>query len=146
MIIFLSMVLADEFYISVLCQALSDMCNAKNPTTNDSNLFGKYILNEKSNLFLKDMGLNPVTCTLKLNKDKSFVLENAPSGITDYNTQNTPFSKTGDWSVNCDKSYGCLIELQGIAVVPLSEKDGRIAIPIVIGDGDECNGIVFVRK
>ena len=92
------------------------------------------------------MGLNPETCTLKLNKDKSFVLENAPSEITDYSVQNTPFSKAGNWSIDCGKSYGCLIELQGIVVVPLSEKNGQIAIPIEIGDGDECNGIVFVRK
>jgi hypothetical protein len=112
---------------------------------NDSKLLGTYKLDEKSSAYLKSNGLNPENCTLTLNKDKSFTLKNAPSGISDYNSPTIAFSKAGTWSVNCGESYGCLIDLQGLCVVPLSEKDDRFAVPITIGDGDECNGIVFVK-
>lgn len=75
-----------------------------------------------------------------------FFLTDAPSGISDYESPTIPFSKVGAWNVSYDKSYGCLIELQGLCVVSLSEKNDRLAVPITIGDGDECNGIVFVKE
>lgn len=111
-------------------------------------LYGIYRLNEKSKSFVKDLGLDPDACILKLNRDKSFALENAPSGImTDTSTdEEDTISKKGTWSVSCDKSYDCMIELQGTCVVPLCEKNDRLAVPITIGDGDECNGIVFEKE
>ena len=112
---------------------------------NDSKLFGTYKLDEKSRSYLKDIGLDPEKCILILNKDKSFSLEDAPSGISDYDSPTIPFSNVGTWNVSYGGSYGCVIELQGLCVVPLSEKDDRFAVPITIGDGDECNGIVFVK-
>lgn len=112
---------------------------------NDSKLLGTYKLDEKSSSYLKDNGLNPEKCILILNKDKSFSLKDAPSGISDYGSPSIPFSKVGKWDVSYGESYGCVIELQGLCVVPLCEKDDRFAIPITIGDGDECNGIVFEK-
>ncbi|OAQ39978.1 hypothetical protein A5893_17430 [Pedobacter psychrophilus] len=115
---------------------------------NESKLIGIYILSEKSKSYLKDHGLNPEICILKLNADKSFNLENVPSSISndDLKGSDGTQNKYGTWSVSCDKSYDCMIELQGTCVVPLCEKDDRISIPITIGDGDECNGIVFEKR
>lgn len=55
-------------------------------------------------------------------------------------------NKRGNWSVSCDKSYECMIELDRVCVAPLCKKDDRISIAITIGDGDECNGIVFEKQ
>jgi len=54
-------------------------------------------------------------------------------------------NKVGKWIVSCSNSYDCLIELEGLFVTPLSEKNVQLAIPITIGDGDECNGIVYEK-
>jgi hypothetical protein len=54
-------------------------------------------------------------------------------------------NKVGKWIVSCSNSTDCLIELEGLFVTPFSEKNGQLAIPITIGDGDECNGIVYEK-
>ena len=117
-----------------------------NAAPSDLKVVGTYKLDEKSTSYLEDNGLNPEKCMLILNNDKSFSLKNAPSGISDYSSPTTPFNKVGTWSVSYGDSYGCLIELQGLCVVPLCEKNNQLSIPITIGDGDECNGIVFVKE
>jgi hypothetical protein len=35
--------------------------------------------------------------------------------------------------------------LEGICVEPFSEKEGKLAIQITIGDGDECEGIIYEK-
>lgn len=54
-------------------------------------------------------------------------------------------NKVGKWIVSCSNSNDCLIEFEGLFVTPFSEKNGQLAIPITIGDGDECNGIVYEK-
>jgi len=55
------------------------------------------------------------------------------------------YDKEGKWMVSCGDSNDCMIELENVCVVPLAEKDGRLAILISIGDGDECNGVVYEK-
>ena len=44
-----------------------------------------------------------------------------------------------------EKEKICYFELEGISVSSLRKKDGKISIMITIGDGDECNGIVYEK-
>lgn len=37
------------------------------------------------------------------------------------------------------------MELEGLTVEPLFEKDNNIAISITIGDGDNCEGIMYEK-
>jgi hypothetical protein len=108
-------------------------------------LVGKYILNEYSEAYLIKQGYQKEICRLEL-FDNNFKLTNAPSLIF-INEGVSPqvFNREGKWSVSCTESNDCMIELEDICVVPLAEKDGRTAILITIGDGDECNGIVFEK-
>ncbi|WP_207425732.1 hypothetical protein [Pedobacter sp. SYSU D00535] len=112
----------------------------------ESELLGTYKLDDKSRSLVNDHGLDPEKCSLSLKKDGLFLLQNAPPGISDDKSPTESLSKVGIWSVSSVDSSGFLIELQGLCVVPLSEKGERLAIPITIGDGDECNGIVFVKE
>ena len=44
-----------------------------------------------------------------------------------------------------EKEKICYFELEGISVAPLCKKNEKISIMITIGDGDECNGIVYEK-
>ena len=106
-----------------------------------------YKLNAASIEYLNKEGYNAKDCKLLLSSEGYYDLQKAPYDIlsTFGNSGKKILDRKGKWTVNYDKSYNCLIELEGICVVPLTEREGRIAIPITIGDGDECKGVVFER-
>ena len=108
---------------------------------------GTYALTQTSVDYLSSEG-NFETCSLQLLESGEFKLVNAPYFMMRSTNPNTRTSRNrnGKWFSSCSESYDCVIELEGITVVPLSrKKDGPLAIPITIGDGDECNGIIFER-
>ncbi|NEU07789.1 hypothetical protein GZH53_05650 [Flavihumibacter sp. R14] len=111
-------------------------------------LIGKYFLSKKSSSLLANEGFNINQSELELKDDMQFVLTDVPETIVEdpYSTSKSVISRTGTWSMNCGESYDCMIELHGIGVFPLSEKGGILAVPITMGDGDECRGIVFEKK
>jgi len=52
----------------------------------------------------------------------------------------------GKWSTYFNKKDKyCLIELEGLTVEPLFEKNNNFAISITIGDGDNCEGIMYEK-
>lgn len=116
--------------------------------TSEDIIVGDYELNAESLDYLDSEGYKGA-CALQLLESGKFKLINAPDFIFDSFGRNSgqSLNKNGKWNTSCADSYDCLIELEGITVVPLTRKnDGSIAIPITIGDGDECNGIVFERN
>jgi len=119
-------------------------------TTRPANeeIIGKYQLTEKSIDFLEDRDFTADEYSLTLSDGGQFKFKNGPDLIFNSwgTTSQTLLDKQGKWSVSCGDSYDCVIELEGICVVPLAEKDGNLAILITIGDGDECNGIVYEKK
>ncbi|MFK7899294.1 MAG: hypothetical protein AB8B61_00915 [Cyclobacteriaceae bacterium] len=115
--------------------------------TSDSIVIGKYELSEESVKYLKSEGYNR-PCLLELLASGNFNLQSAPDFMFDSFGENSgqSLNRKGEWGVYCGQSFKCMIELQGITVVPLMrKKDGTIGISITIGDGDECNGLVFER-
>jgi len=109
---------------------------------------GTYELNSKSIDYLASEGYAG-TCKLIILESGTFNLINGPDSMFDSFGRNSgrSLNKKGKWSTSCGDSYGCMFELMGVLVVPLSRKfDGTLAIPIPIGDGDDCRGIVFERK
>jgi len=111
----------------------------------DERLIGQYQLTESSREYLKDRGFKDAKFRLELLGSGKFKFTNAPDLIFDTHGQSNLklIDKEGNWSVICADSYDCMIELENVCVVPLAEKDGRLAILIAIGDGDECNGIIY---
>ncbi|MFK5890630.1 MAG: hypothetical protein QM486_07860 [Flavobacteriaceae bacterium] len=112
-----------------------------------SSIIGKYTLSEKSKYFLKNKGYTK-ECVLNILESGNYQLTNLPQFILDdfgrENTKKINNYLSGKWYVDCGKSYDCLIELNKICVTALTKnKKGVISIPIEIGDGDECRGIVF---
>jgi hypothetical protein len=97
-----------------------------------SNIVGFYQLNEKSKEYLKET-YTEWPLKLELNNDGY------------YNFINSSNVKTGKWSVSCEESYACLLELEGISVEPLRAKNGKLAIQVTIGDGDNCEGIIYEK-
>jgi len=106
-------------------------------------IIGIYYLTSASKETYTERGLDLRDTRLELRSNHEYVLIDAPSSMIDYQSTNQPFVKAGRWSVTSDKSNGCLIELEGVCVVPLCKKNNVISIPIDLGDPDECEGIVF---
>ena len=86
------------------------------------------------------------SCCLELKSNGQFII-NAPDNIFNAygNSSKQILIKNGKWSVSDGASYDCLIELEGICVVPFCIRKDHFAVPITIGDGDECRGIVFEK-
>ena len=97
--------------------------------------------------FLNNKGFEVRQCKLELFENGRFKFTNAPDIIFDgfKIPHNILQDKEGKWSVGCHASYDCLIEFEKVFVVPLAEKNEQLAILITVGDGDECNGVVFER-
>jgi hypothetical protein len=110
-------------------------------------LVGKYQLNSASMEFLNDREYSADENTLTLSQNGQFKFTNGPDmifeawGISNHKL----IDKEGKWSVSCGESYDCMIELTGVIVAPLSQKNGKLAILITVGYGDECNGIVYEK-
>ena len=110
-------------------------------------LIGQFKLIESSKEFLVDKGFKNQEFKLELLDNGQFKFTNGPDIIFDREgkTMLGLINKEGRWSVSCADSYDCLIELEDVCVMPLAEKDGRLAILITVGDGDECNGLVYEK-
>tara|TARA_B110000908_G_scaffold33077_1_gene39534 strand:+ start:406 stop:864 length:459 start_codon:yes stop_codon:yes gene_type:complete len=111
-------------------------------------LIGKYELTNSSKEFLIERKFNADEYILTLSKDGQYKFTNGPDLIfNNWGESNQKLiAKKGQWFVSCTESYDCLIELEGVCVVPLSQKGGKLAILITVGDGDECNGILYKKK
>ncbi len=93
---------------------------------------GLYKLSEKSMGYLSSE-LSGWTTMLELDEN----------GILNYRNGDV-IVKTRTWEISCSESYNCLIDIEE-RVVPFAEKDGKYAILITIGEGDQCNGIVYEK-
>jgi hypothetical protein len=115
----------------------------------DNNVIrGNYRLTKNSLDFLKTKGYTE-NCELKVLDSSRFELINAPDlMLSSFEKDNASIiNKTGKWSVVCGESFDCMFELEGIVVAPIARKNnGSISILITIGDGDECNGIIFEKE
>ena len=113
----------------------------------EDSIYGEYRLNESSIENLKDQGFKEDFFAVRLYQDRTYKFINGPDLIFNRNgsTRNEIMNRTGKWFYSCNPSYACVIELERVCVVPLSEKNGTLAIPITIGDGDECEGIVYEK-
>ena len=140
-------------FTSFLCGCHPLYCNWDNDYTQLANaperdqLIGIYNLSESSKEYLIDEGFLEVGSQLVLKSDGQFILNKAPDNIFNStgNSNKKLITKTGKWYVSCDSSYLCMIELEGVCVTPLSDKNGQLAIPITIGDADVCKGIVYEK-
>lgn len=110
-------------------------------------LVGQYKLNDSSREYLSNEGFAKSEFELELFDNGKFKFLNGPDLIFDTSGKSKLqlIDREGEWSVSCGDSYDCLIELEEICVVPLCEKDGRLALLFTIGDGDECKGIVYEK-
>ncbi len=111
-------------------------------------IVGLYELTSKSKEFLYAKGFNK-NCQLIIQDSEKYVLKNLPDFVIDSygETNGKSLNENGRWFVCCIDSEGCMIELEGIQVMPVARKEkGRISILMTIGDGDECNGIIFEKK
>ena len=110
-------------------------------------LIGQYKIIESSKEFLIDKGFKNQEFKLELLDNGQFKFTNGPDIIFDRQGKSKQelINKEGKWSVTCADSFDCLIELENVCVVPLAEKDGLLAILITVGDGDECNGLVYEK-
>ncbi len=109
---------------------------------------GNYELTKESLNFIQSEDYKG-TCQLQLFENGTFVLTDAPDFMFNDFGENKGqiLDKTGKWHVSSYPQSHHLIELENIFVRALCRKDeGPIAIPIEIGDGDFCEGIVFVRS
>ena len=113
---------------------------------NSQIVVGQYSLSKKSEEYLKSKGYLKLP-KLQILKSREFELTDIPVFIFDGDEENKAITDlNAKWSTSCDPSYKCLIELYKFAVVPITENEnGVISIPITIGDGDMCNGIVFEK-
>lgn len=112
-------------------------------------IVGTYLLTEESLKFLKKKGFQHLKYELRLNENGQYHFSNTPDLLllNSWGSTNcTVLNKEGKWSVTCGDSYDCLIELEGICVVPFSEGDKTFAIPIEIGDPDNCEGIIYEKR
>ncbi|HEX8608563.1 MAG TPA: hypothetical protein VF679_07990 [Pedobacter sp.] len=117
-----------------------------NTKPDEKDLLGVFHLTEKSITHLSKQDVDLQYTKLELRGDHQYILVDAPSAIINQFDKQQTFIKAGKWSVSCEDLYGgCLIELAGICVVPLTKKAGVLSIPISIGDPDQCEGIVFER-
>jgi len=113
-----------------------------------SEIVGIYELSKDSQDYLgENYNIWPLKIQLLENGKFIFINNGNPISLSDKNlaSKSDLNNKVGKWIVSCSNSNDCLIELDGLFVTPFSEKDGQFAIPITIGDGDECNGIVYEK-
>ena len=112
---------------------------------NIEEVIGKYELDRRSKEFLFDRNYSAGKYYLTLLENGDFKFTNGPDMIfNSWGKSNQKLiDKEGKWSLSCAKSYNCMIELNGVFVEPLCQKDGEIAVLITIGDPDECNGIIL---
>ncbi len=111
-------------------------------------IIGVYKLTSTSKEYLQNKGFENECLLTILDSDK-FELKNIPDFLLDMygETKGKSVDRTGGWFLSCGDSYGCMFELEGIQVMPIAKKDnGRISFLMTIGDGDECNGIIFEKK
>jgi hypothetical protein len=114
-------------------------------------IIGKYELSEKSKSYLnEDYYSWPLKLEISENNQFKFLFENNPESLADkiFADKGKGFkkNKTGKWFYSfMDKEKICYFELEGISVAPLRKKEEKISIMIIIGDGDECNGIVYEK-
>lgn len=113
----------------------------------NSEIVGIYKLSDDSRDFLEARNYKKDNYKLTLLSNGEFEFKNAPDMIFDTwgESNKKLLNRNGIWNVSCAESYDCLIELQGVCVVPLTIKDNRLSIPITIGDGDFCEGIVYEK-
>jgi hypothetical protein len=107
---------------------------------------GNYRLSNASIEYLKSHGFADQEYFLKLYSDGGFDI-NAPDLILNPwgSTNHTVKGEKGKWRIDCVIHRGCLIELEGICVVPITRKQNKLAVTIPVSDGDECNGIVYEK-
>lgn len=116
-------------------------------------IIGIYELSEKSKLYLnEDYYSWPLRLEISENKQFKLLFEDDHKSsidkiFGDREKVNDPKkNKIGKWFYwFMEKEKICYFELEGIAVAPLRKKEGKISIMITIGDGDECNGIVYEK-
>jgi hypothetical protein len=116
-------------------------------------IIGQYELSEKSKSYLNEEYQTwPLRIELSENKEYKLLFENNSENLADKIPENgqkgneTKKNVKGKWFLGFnDKEKFCDFELEGICVEPLCKKDGKISITITIGDGDECNGIVYEK-
>jgi len=108
-------------------------------------IIGLYELTSNSKKFIQSKGFN-TKCQLFIEDSSKFNIKEIPDFVIDSNSRlvGKLIDKSGKWFSSCDDSYGCMIELEGLQVMPLAKgKNGKISILMTIGDGDECKGIIF---
>jgi hypothetical protein len=114
-------------------------------------IIGKYELSEKSKSYLNENYYSwPLKLEISENKKFKLLFKDNPESLADkiFADKEKEFKKneTGKWFYSfMEKEKICYFELEGICVAPLSKKGGKISIMITIGDGDECNGIVYEK-
>lgn len=113
-----------------------------------TDIVGDYELTNSSVDFLASRKFTSDKYTLTLSENGEFRFDNGPDLLfNNWDESNKKLiDKKGKWSVSCAESYDCLIELTGVCVAPLAEKNGQLAILITVGDGEECNGLVYEKK
>jgi hypothetical protein len=119
----------------------------------EKEIIGQYELSKKSKSYLnEEYHTWPLRIELSKNKEYKLLFENNPENLADktpesgQNSNKTKKNEKGKWFlVFNDREKICDFELEGICVEPLLKKDGKISITITIGDGDECNGIVYEK-
>lgn len=146
------------FLLIIICSVILDSCHPifcnwdsgyeqlKELPSKDS-IIGLYELTSNSKEFLQSQNLNS-NCQLSIMDAGKFDLKKNPDFVIGSNSKSIGklIDKSGKWFSNCGDSYGCMIELEGIQVMPLAKKNnGKISILMTIGDGDERNGIIFER-
>jgi hypothetical protein len=116
-----------------------------------SEIIGKYELSEKSKSYLnEDYYSWPLKLEISENNQFKFLFEDNPESLADKifaeKENESKRNKIGKWFYSfMDKEKICYFELEGICVEPLRKKEDKISIMITIGDGDECNGIVYEK-
>ena len=107
---------------------------------------GIYLLNQQSVKYLINESYNVDSCMLELKSNGQYILTKAPDLIfSGFNEPDYSYvTKTRKWLLLTTENK-VDIELEGFCVVRFTQKHGKFAIPITIGDGDECNGIIFEK-
>ncbi|RZJ70879.1 MAG: hypothetical protein EOO49_12125 [Flavobacterium sp.] len=95
---------------------------------------GKYVLSQKSQEFLK----------FDFSRWPKYLHLSQTGKYTFFNNPKQP-SKQGNWRLYCDGKSNCKMELEGITVEDLGEKDSDIAVLVTIGDPDSCEGIAYEK-
>jgi len=136
----------------LFCSWQNGYSKLKNEPTKES-LMGKYELSGKSKSYLNDsFNVWPVRIELTENMEYKLLFEENPLSLADKIFSNdkelneNKKNVIGKWSTYFDKNdKNCLMEFEGLTVEPLFEKDNKIAISITIGDGDNCDGIIYEK-